>query len=131
MSLLPPFHRFHVARFLKEGYPTGAFTIVEFFNTRYKTTGVTYQADNDPLEHTTLTAAVDISINPIIGQNGRIDIGVLPYDGSAGSLQDVWIALRANIRAVLERVTLADLATGKLPKSVAALAREPAAWTSG
>ena len=55
----------------------------------------------------------------------------LAYDGSAGSLQDVWIALRANIRAVLERVTLADLATGKLPKAVAALAREPAAWTSG
>ena len=55
----------------------------------------------------------------------------LAYDGSAGSLQEVWIALRANIRAVLEHVTLADLAGGALPKQVAALAREPAAWTSG
>ena len=55
----------------------------------------------------------------------------LTYDGSAESLQDVWIALRANIRAVLEQVTLADVASGRLPKQVAALAREPTAWTSG
>jgi Rrf2 family protein len=55
----------------------------------------------------------------------------LAYEGSAESLQEVWIALRANIRAVLEHVTLADLASGALPKHVAALAREPAAWTSG
>ena len=55
----------------------------------------------------------------------------LAYDGSAESLQDVWIALRANIRAVLEHVTLADVAGGQLPKGVAALAREPAAWASG
>ena len=68
---------------IKEGYPIGAFIIEEFFNTRYKTTGVTYQADNDPQEHTTLTAAVDLSVNPIIGQDGRVDIGVLPYDAEA------------------------------------------------
>jgi Rrf2 family protein len=55
----------------------------------------------------------------------------LAYDGSAESLQEVWIALRANIRAVLEHVTLADLAAGKLPRRVVALARAPAAWTSG
>ena len=67
---------------LKESYPAGAFNIEEFFNTRYKTSGVTYQADNDPQEHTVLTGAVDISVNPIIGQDGRVDIGVLPYDTS-------------------------------------------------
>jgi len=55
----------------------------------------------------------------------------LAYDGSAESLQDVWIALRANIRGVLEHVTLADVAGGQLPKGIAALAREPAAWASG
>src|ERR1700728_4913211 len=52
----------------------------------------------------------------------------LAYDGSAESLQQVWIALRAHIRAVLEHVTLANVARGKLPKSVVALARSPAAW---
>jgi len=55
----------------------------------------------------------------------------LAYDGSAESLQEVWIALRANIRAVLEHVTLAQLASGKLPRAIVTLAREPAAWTSG
>jgi Rrf2 family protein len=55
----------------------------------------------------------------------------LAYDGSAAALQEVWIALRANIRSVLEHVTLADVANGKLPKAVAALARPPAAWASG
>jgi Rrf2 family protein len=55
----------------------------------------------------------------------------LDYAGSAESLQAVWIALRANIRAVLEHVTLADVASGHLPKKVLALTREPTAWTSG
>jgi Rrf2 family protein len=55
----------------------------------------------------------------------------LDYDGSAEALQVVWIALRANIRAVLEHVTLADVASGHLPKRVAALTREETAWKSG
>jgi Rrf2 family protein len=54
----------------------------------------------------------------------------LAYAGASESLQEVWIALRANIRAVLEHVTLAELASGKLPKPVIALSRTPAAWTS-
>jgi Rrf2 family protein len=40
------------------------------------------------------------------------------YTGSARPLQDVWIALRANMRAVLETVTLAELADGELPAAV-------------
>jgi hypothetical protein len=46
----------------------------------------------------------------------------LDYTGTAAPLQDVWIALRANVRAVLEAVTLAHLAEGRLPKRVANLA---------
>ena len=37
------------------------------------------------------------------------------YAGSAERLRDVWIAVRANLRAVLEQVTIADLANGDLP----------------
>ena len=55
----------------------------------------------------------------------------LTYDGSAESLQQVWIALRANIRGVLEHVTLADIAGGKLPREIVKLAKSPAAWASG
>ena len=41
----------------------------------------------------------------------------------------MWIAVRANLRAVLERVTLADLAAGKLPPDVDAIADVADAWS--
>ena len=40
----------------------------------------------------------------------------------------MWIALRANVRGVLEQVSIADVAAGKLPKAVLALTREEEAW---
>jgi Rrf2 family protein len=52
------------------------------------------------------------------------------YAGAAGALPRVWIALRANLRAVLERVTLADVASGKLPKRIEELAADPEAWVT-
>jgi Rrf2 family protein len=51
------------------------------------------------------------------------------YEGPAEHLQDVWVAARAALRSVLEHVTLADIASGKLPRSVARLAADPDAWT--
>ena len=50
------------------------------------------------------------------------------YVGSAARLRDVWIAVRVNLRAVLEEVNLAQLTAGELPESVAALIDEPGAW---
>jgi Rrf2 family protein len=52
------------------------------------------------------------------------------YDGSAGALVDVWIAVRASLRDVVEHVTLADVAAGNLPARVAELTREPGAWSA-
>jgi Rrf2 family protein len=52
----------------------------------------------------------------------------LAYTGPAESLREVWVAVRANLRAVLERVTVADLASGSLPPEVNALASDPEAW---
>jgi Rrf2 family protein len=52
----------------------------------------------------------------------------LHYQGAAARLPEVWVALRANLRAVLERVSLADLAAGELPESVADLAAAADAW---
>lgn len=43
------------------------------------------------------------------------------YDGPAEPLRDVWVALRASIRAVLESVTIADLVSGRLPAEVQTL----------
>jgi Rrf2 family protein len=50
------------------------------------------------------------------------------YDGAAGSLPKVWIAVRASLRGVLELTTLADVAAGKLPSHVTRLAEDPEAW---
>ena len=44
------------------------------------------------------------------------------YKGAAVRLTDVWIAVRASLRAVLESTSVADLARGELPESVGELA---------
>ncbi|KUH38282.1 MULTISPECIES: RrF2 family transcriptional regulator [Streptomyces] len=54
----------------------------------------------------------------------------LSYSGPAESLLPLWIALRANVRSILEGVSLADVAAGELPPSVGALAEDPAAWSN-
>jgi Rrf2 family protein len=53
----------------------------------------------------------------------------LEYAGTSEALRDVWVALRSAVRGVLEHVTLADIANGKLPAQVTRLTREPDAWT--
>jgi Rrf2 family protein len=50
------------------------------------------------------------------------------YRGAARSLQQVWIALRASERAILEEVTLDQIAADALPDRVLELAADPAAW---
>lgn len=50
------------------------------------------------------------------------------YEDSARHLQDVWVAVRASLRTVLERVTLEDVVKGKLPAPVAKLTADPDAW---
>jgi len=64
---------------------------------------------------------------PLVGVRGQRPEEV-EYTGSAESLQQVWIALRANLRKVLEHVTVEDVAAGKLPKDVLALTRQEEAW---
>jgi len=54
----------------------------------------------------------------------------LEYPGPAAALRDVWIAVRASLRSVLEEVTVADLAEGNLPDSVRELASDPDAWAA-
>lgn len=52
----------------------------------------------------------------------------LAYDGPAERLPEVWVAVRAALRGVLEHVSVADLAAGKLPRSVEKLTTDPEAW---
>jgi Rrf2 family protein len=50
------------------------------------------------------------------------------YVGPAEHLQDVWVAVRASLRSVLESVTLADIVKGQLPRKVERLTEDPDAW---
>jgi Rrf2 family protein len=52
----------------------------------------------------------------------------LDYAGAAEQLQQVWVALRSNLRGVLETVTLDDVVNDRLPKKVLRLTEEPGAW---
>ncbi|GGJ12526.1 RrF2 family transcriptional regulator [Streptomyces brasiliensis] len=64
---------------------------------------------------------------PIVSVRGERPTG-LSYTGTAEPLLPLWIALRANVRKILEGVTVSDLATGALPEPVRELAAEPGAW---
>ncbi len=50
------------------------------------------------------------------------------YEGPAAHLRDVWVAVRAALREVLENVTLADIVAGELPAGVRELLERPGAW---
>lgn len=54
----------------------------------------------------------------------------MEYHGAAERLTDVWIAVRAALREILESTTLADLRDGTLPVRVSDLADDPEAWVS-
>jgi Rrf2 family protein len=52
----------------------------------------------------------------------------LHYAGAAERLRDVWVAVRHNLRAVLESVTLEQLAAGRLPWRIDAMLNDPQTW---
>jgi Rrf2 family protein len=52
------------------------------------------------------------------------------YPGAAAELPKVWIAVRKNLRDVVERVTVADVASGRLPRAIAKLSQDPEAWVT-
>ena len=64
---------------LNQAYPLNQFNVLEAYADGWKTTGVTYQTDNQPTPTTELGAGVDVSFLPIIGLSGRLDWGVKPY----------------------------------------------------
>jgi Rrf2 family protein len=80
-----------------------------------------------PADEVNLADIIRAVEGPLVGVRGQRPEEV-EYAGSAESLQQVWVALRANLRKVLENVTVADVAAGRLPKEVLALTREEEAW---
>jgi Rrf2 family protein len=80
-----------------------------------------------PTEEITVAEVVRAVEGPIANVRG-VGPEQVEYAGSAEKLREVWIAVRANLRAVLEQVTIADLARGELPVSIEQLAADPDAW---
>lgn len=80
-----------------------------------------------PAEEITLADVIRAVDGPLANVRG-VRSELVAYRGSAESLREVWVAVRASLRGVLEGVTVADVARGELPPSVAALAADPDAW---
>ena len=82
-----------------------------------------------PSEEISLAEVVRAVEGPIANVRG-IGPQAVEYSGAAAPLREVWIAVRASLRSVLEEVTIADVARGSLPPAIAELARDPDAWAA-
>jgi Rrf2 family protein len=80
-----------------------------------------------PAEEISLADVIRAVEGPLANVRG-LSPDALEYTGSAEKLRDVWVALRASVRAVLEQVTLADVARGDLPPHVVELTQADDAW---
>jgi Rrf2 family protein len=80
-----------------------------------------------PATEISLAEVIRVIDGPLANVRGHRpeDLG---YHGPAASLQEVWIALRASEREILELVSVAQVASGQLPKRVRTLAANPDAW---
>jgi Rrf2 family protein len=80
-----------------------------------------------PPESITLANVLRAVEGPLANVQG-VPPDKVEYVGSATALRDVWVAVRASLRVVLDRVTLADVVSGSLPPDLAELIARPEAW---
>jgi Rrf2 family protein len=80
-----------------------------------------------PAEDISLADVIRVIDGPLANIRGQRPEN-LGYTGAAEALQEVWIALRASEREILDLVTVAQVAKGTLPKRVRTLAADPNAW---
>ena len=80
-----------------------------------------------PAEDISLADVIRAVEGPLASVRGEAPEDV-EYPGAAEHLQDIWIAVRASVRSVVEHVTLADLASGNLPPEIKRLGEDPEAW---
>jgi Rrf2 family protein len=82
-----------------------------------------------PAEEVTVADVIRAVEGPLASVRGEPPES-LRYSGSAEPLGRLWVAVRANLRGVLESVTLADIATGKLPELIDEITADPEVWTT-
>ena len=64
---------------MESAYPITQWLVEEAYADGFQTTGITFQADNQPQETTILGQGVDVNLHPVIGLGGRLDWGVKAY----------------------------------------------------
>ena len=74
-----------------------------------------------PPDEITLADVIRVIDGPLANVHD-LSLSELEYAGPAKPLREVWMAVRASLRGVLETTTLADLAAGSLPDEVRELA---------
>jgi Rrf2 family protein len=84
---------------------------------------------NRPASEITVADVIRAVEGPLASVRGQRPEDI-EYAGAAEPLSKVWIAVRASLRSVAEKVTLADIASGALPEHVATLADDPEAWVT-
>ncbi|MGA5412880.1 RrF2 family transcriptional regulator [Streptomyces pseudogriseolus] len=82
-----------------------------------------------PADSISIADVIRVVEGPLVSVRG-VRPPELSYSGPAESLLPLWIALRSNVRQILEGVSLADVASSQLPAGVAALADTPKAWVN-
>ena len=80
-----------------------------------------------PASEVTLADVIRAIDGPLAGVSGARP-ETLDFTGVAEPMRDVWIAVRASLRGVLEGVTLADVVAGGLPQHVRDLVADEDAW---
>jgi Rrf2 family protein len=80
-----------------------------------------------PADEITLAEVIRAIEGPLANVRGVRPESV-SFVGPAESLQQVWIAVRGSLRAVLESVTLADVVKNTLPASVSEIVSDEESW---
>jgi Rrf2 family protein len=82
-----------------------------------------------PAEDISVADVIRAVDGPLANVRGE-RVEVVEYTGAAESLRDLWVAVRASLRRVLESTSLQDVVEGELPERVRDLTADPEAWIS-
>jgi Rrf2 family protein len=82
-----------------------------------------------PAESISIADVIRVVDGPLVSVRG-VRPPELSYTGPAESLLPLWVALRSNVREILDGVSLADVASAQLPAAVSALTNAPGAWAN-
>lgn len=82
-----------------------------------------------PAEDISVADVIRAVDGPLANVRGE-RVETVEYTGAATALRDLWVAVRASLRKILESTSLQDVVDGELPERVRELTADPEAWIS-